>query len=353
MLFFELLQVALGTREKLSKRPSEYEWKAMFVLAQKQAVAGIAFSALDKLSAQGQKPPKTILYEWISIAEQIKQRNILMNTRSVELIQLFDKNGFKSCILKGQGNALMYTEPLLRTSGDIDIWVSGAREEIIDFCRSRVESCNVSSLHIQFPIWPDVDTEVHFMPSYSRVPRYTRPNRLFFLCFNREEIDGKDQIPEGSKLYVPSNYMNLVFQMSHMARHFFNSGLGLRQMIDYFYLLKYTFGQVEVKQVLATLQHLGLYKFSGAVMWVLKEVFCLEDNYLLGAIDEKRGKMLLDEALKTGNFGKYDQRLSAKLMNHSTTLSILSKNLKMVRLFPEEAFVIPLMNLWTNLKHLE
>ena len=56
MLFFELMQVALGTRSVLSKTPSEQEWLELFDMSEKQAVAGVAMAALEKLSRQGQKP---------------------------------------------------------------------------------------------------------------------------------------------------------------------------------------------------------------------------------------------------------------------------------------------------------
>lgn len=111
-LFFELLQVVQGQREVLSHHPSDEEWKDIYELSQKQAIAGVVFSAIDKLSSRGQKPPLALLYEWIALAEQIKQRNALLNQRCIELMGMFAEAGSESCILKGQGNALMYPEPL-------------------------------------------------------------------------------------------------------------------------------------------------------------------------------------------------------------------------------------------------
>lgn len=122
--FFELLQVTLSRREFLSGVLSDEEWKALFVIAQKQAVAGFAFDALDGLVAGGQKMPQSLLFEWIGLSEQIKQRNKLVNQRCKELEKLFIDGGFRNCVLKGQGTALYYQNPLCRQSGDIDIWVS-------------------------------------------------------------------------------------------------------------------------------------------------------------------------------------------------------------------------------------
>ena len=128
-LFYELVQIALGQREKLSRKPSDTEWDELFTLSQKQAVTGVTLIALDKLSQQGQKPPVNMLLEWIGQSEQIKSQNLLLNKRCGEITKLFSDAGFRTCILKGQGNALMYPDQLSRNSGDIDLWVEVATVE--------------------------------------------------------------------------------------------------------------------------------------------------------------------------------------------------------------------------------
>lgn len=350
-IFFELIQVALGMREVLSRRPSDEEWAEIYELSQKQAIAGYLFPAIDKLSKLGQKPPSALLYEWIALVEQIKQRNILLNRKCIELMRMFEDVGFESCILKGQGNALMYPEPLLRQAGDIDIWVKGKCDEIIGFCRLKAQECDIQYHHIQFPIWEDVDVEVHFIPSYTLVPRHVKRTKAFFEKFEREEIDGRKLMSEQGGMYVPSKEMNLVFQMSHMAKHFFGGGIGMRQVMDYYYLLKYTKGKVNIEKVVDDLCDLGLYRFAGAVMWVLREVFGAEEELLIAPVDEKRGRLLLDEIMKGGNFGHHDKRVSAKMKKKSSTLAIMIRNLQLVRLFPEEAVWTPIMGVWYYLKY--
>lgn len=123
-LFFELIQVALGNRLELSKSPSEDEWKAMFVMSQKQAVAGIAFGALEGLVQHGQQPPIDLLLDWIGLSEQIRMSSQLVSQRCQELEKIFVDEGYRFCVLKGQGTALYYKAPGYRYSGDIDLWVS-------------------------------------------------------------------------------------------------------------------------------------------------------------------------------------------------------------------------------------
>ena len=350
MMFFELLQVALGQRDILSHNPSDKEWGEIYELSQKQAIVGVLFSAVEKLSLRGQKPPLALLYEWIALVEQIKQRNTLLNRRSIALMRMFADAGFDSCILKGQGNALMYPQPLLRTPGDIDIWVKGKCDEIIDFCCLKANGCKVSHHHILFPIWEDVDVEVHFMPSYTRIPRYMKQTNAYFERFQREEIEGKG-LSEWGDMYVPSKEMNLAFQMSHIARHFYGGGIGMRQIMDYYYLLKYIKGKVNNEANVDALQNLGLYKFAGAVMWVIKELFGAKDDVLIAPADSKRGRLLLDEIMKGGNFGYHDMRVPARIKKKSSTVALIIRNVRLLRLFPEEAFWSPIMGVWYFLKY--
>ena len=44
---------------------------------------------------------------------------------AIHVSEWFRKKGFRTCILKGQGNAMMYPNPCSRTPGDFDIWVEG------------------------------------------------------------------------------------------------------------------------------------------------------------------------------------------------------------------------------------
>ena len=133
--------------------------------------------------------------------------------------------------------------------------------------------------------------------------------------------------------------------------HFFDEGIGLRQFIDYYYLLqnRIEFGnEILVK----TLCHLNLYKFAGAVMYVEHEVLGLEDKYLIVPVDERRGKTLLAEIVKGGNFGR-----SSGLTQNSTSKKYFLKtwrNMHFIREYPAEALCEPVFRTWHffwRLKH--
>lgn len=341
-LFFELIQIGMGMREQLSRVPSGEEWQDLFVESKRQTVVGIAFEGIEKLPRQ-QCPPKEILFQWIGLCEHIKQRNVLMNQRVIEISEIFTQAGFRSCILKGQGNALMYPNPQSRTSGDIDIWVDGTQEEIYEFVRGRCPDAHGQYQHIDFQIFEDVEIEVHFRPSRRNNPVYNRRLQQYYLQQREEQCRHVcKELDEKGRVCIPTHDFNLVFQLSHIMNHFFVEGIGLRQLMDYYYLLRQGTSDMECREFQRNIKRFGMKKFASSVMWVMKSVFDMDDQYLLVEPYEKGGRLLLDEIMSTGNFGHYDRRYVFRKKGRIARLMIdLYRDMKMINVFPAEALCMP------------
>ena len=203
-------------------------------------MTGVAFQILDGLSKQRQKPPLDLLCQWIGGDGQIKQQNLKVNQRCVEITWMFAEAGFKVCILKGQGNARMYPNPLARTAGDIDAWVSGLtdntddslRERVDRFVHSRFPEIKGGRMHIEFPVFDDVTVEVHYIPRYMCAPWHDKRLQAFFM--EKAEEQFRNQVAlEGVEgmCAVPTVAFNLIQQLSHMMSHFMGEGIGLKQFI--------------------------------------------------------------------------------------------------------------------------
>ena len=130
---------------------------------------------------------------------------------------------------------------------------------------------------------------------------------------------------------------NRVFQMSHLMHHFFFEGIGLRQMIDYYYLLKRGFTETERKDTIRLFKRTGMYKFASAVMYVMKDIFGMSEEYLLLPPNERIGKLLVSEMMQSGNFGFYDKRYSfAGKSVYSQYFIEIYRNLHFAFDFPSE-----------------
>lgn len=126
ILFLSFIADILEERKEARSEWKNIHWKGFYDFAQKQAIIGFVFEGIKKYGDELKDIfPKEVLFQWIGDAKYIKQQNRIAFKRSAEISEFFAKKGLCTCILKGQGNALMYENPYCRTSGDIDIWIDG------------------------------------------------------------------------------------------------------------------------------------------------------------------------------------------------------------------------------------
>lgn len=324
-LFIELLQVSLGTREELSRVHSAVEWQGLYDEAQRQAVAGILACGIERLPKE-QQPPQTILLQWIGLTLQIEQRNKLTTKVCGEVVGQMEKDGLRCCVLKGQANHRYYPDGMAnrRACGDIDVWtepnkfqVSSSKfhvREVLESVDAHWERTGLCWLHCNFTDKSGVPVEVHFHPSFFSRPKYNKRFQCYFSdierCVVRETIDGV-------ALPVMRVEEDVVYQMNHIYRHLIDEGVGLRQVVDYYWLLRrfqdscFKFQKVAINRegIKEVISWLGMRKFAGALMYVLKELLGMPEKYLLCEPSEKDGKFLMEEILMSGNFGHGDPRM--------------------------------------------
>lgn len=350
--FFELLQVAVGRRNQLSSVPSAEKWYMLLDIARKQAVIGICRIALERLP-QSQWPPQMVTLKWSAICRKIEQRNRKLNKAAVAVFKWFGHRGLRSCMLKGQGNAMMYPDPMARTPGDIDIWIDAGSSETITFARRCGISGKACYHHIEWRPYGDVEVELHYRPSFMFSPLHNFRLQKWFHANSDAQFTNSVELPGGSgTVAMPTFGFNAVFQLAHLSNHFFNEGIGLKQFADYYFLLmanKDTLGDEMYRNSLEnTLRYLGLHKFAGAVMWVLGRVFLLERDCMVTCPDKRRGEMLLEEIAEGGNFGKYDRRslsgVQATSLRHN--MARLYRDIRLCHLFPLECLWEPAFRLW-------
>lgn len=335
--------MATGAKEHLSHNYSSQEWNKAFSIAVDQSIAGVLMSALELLRKNEiQLPSKEFLLQWIGIVQMAEQNTKRLSEASKEAVDYFRNNGFACNILKGVSVGRYYPNPLRRSSGDVDIWLAGGRKKIYDFAKSQDAEGKLHGVtyhHIHYHLFDDVEVEVHIWPSFLSSP--LRNYRLQQFCNLHEPTADTD---------MPSLAFDRVFIMLHAYQHLCGHGVGMRQIMDYYYILKQGFTEEERIDTVKWIKILGMGKFCAGLMWLLQNNFGLEEKFLLMEPNEKEGVFILNEIMHTGNMGHCEKR------NWGSTKTPLSRfffNLHrdayLATHFPHEALWQPFFSIWLYL----
>ena len=344
-IFFDFLRFCIGSAKEIPDSLKEADWKELYRIAQKQALLGVLFYGIRRLPKE-LAPEQQLLMQWMAMAEKIRKQNIKLFQDSVKVCKNFENEGFANCILKGQGNALLYPDPYMRTPGDIDIYLSGGRKKIMKYvdrvCLNQVMRYH----HVDFPVMKTA-IEVHFTPSYMFCPIHNRRMQKWFKEVMGEQCAHRVSLPDGyGEIHVPTATLNVIYILSHLYRHIFTEGIGLRQLLDYYYVLISDDLLLIRDRVQKELKELGLWKFAGAIMYIMQEVFGMPASRLIVPPNEKYGRFVLNEVLEAGNFGKHDARNRFGRSQLGHNLQRVYRDIRLVRYFPAEALCEPLFRFW-------
>lgn len=355
-LFCSLVQVSIGERELLPSIPSQKEWGTLYELSQKQSLTGICFVGIQILHSRDEKQvanfPKILKLQWYGEAAQLRDRNKIINNYCVKLQTRLSKDGFRSCILKGQGIATYYkgvsmqTNQVLENSlsfyrqpGDIDILVDASRKDIIQYVVNNfyLESFDYKHLHAE--IFPDVSVEVHFCPS---VPQRIDVNRRWRKFVKSCSLWDDTVNVNDAQLHVPPLDFNMVYILQHIFSHLIGEELTIKQYLDYYYVLREAYDKgCDMQKIYDITKSLGMKKFARGVMWVLQKIFGLEQQYMICEPDASEGSFLLNRLIENkherakGVHGTFVWKLN--VMKRQIT-----KNVHLLTHYPLEVIMQPI-----------
>ena len=447
---FAFLRYCLGKKRNMSRVIAGMNWHELYSFASKQALLGLCFDGIERL---GEEYPeelrlnpigRELLMTWMGKAQQIRRQNMMVNAVAGKLFSMLWEDGLRCCILKGQGNALMYPNPYSRNPGDIDVWIDASRERIMEYTQKKFElEDDIRLQHLETSL-DGVPVELHFFPCSMNNPIYHARLQKWFRRNADLQCSNVVGLPDGAgDIAIPTTAFNVVYQLTHLYHHFFDEGIGMRQIIDYYHVVcdfykvyqnssKITPSLFTIKEgstshpdpltlrgegenrptrcseplrskvggaskpspdcagwdrrgvsgdtssvscssasgssitsvrsasttdssastaldmVQRELKYLGLWKFAGAVMYVLHEALGLSEEKMIAPMDAKRGKLLLAEILDGGNFGRHFTKYAGfthQSMGKKYFLKIW-RNMHFVRYYPAEALSEPIFRTW-------
>lgn len=340
--FFQLLRLSIGVSDANPHIEPE-EWPEIYRMAKEQSLVALLFDGVQQIGKEA-RIDSCLLMKWMGMSLQIEKHNRQMNMAVGKVSAWFLKKGFRSCLLKGQGNALLYPHPLHRMAGDIDVWLEGKPAAVIRFVHAVAPKEKASYHHIDFPAINGIPVEVHYRPCYLLNPVNNHRLQRFFAENAEEQFQHRMDL-EGSPVAVPTCQFNIVYQLVHIYNHLFQEGIGLRQIVDYYFVVV-NLNLTDKAALQRELRRLGLLKFAGAVMFVLHEVLGLSEEKMIAPMDAGRGRMLLTEILQGGNFGQYDRRYAFGRGAFGHNLQRLYRDWRLVRYYPAEALCEPVFRTW-------
>lgn len=328
--------------------PTVTDWKALMDFANKQALTGICLPHNSPSNMT-----RELLLKWIGQIQFIEQENKLLNRRIEQLFTKLEGDGFECCLLKGQGNATMYLEPLKRCPGDIDVWVNTDEKTVYEYVKKLFPNEKETYKHIHFPLFSDAPIDVHITPLKFYSSQYSKRLQKWIDKNKTEQFENNIRLLDINKdICVPNGKFNAVYQMGHMLIHLFDEGLGLRQVVDYYYVLKgLNISDSERLEIAATINELGMLRFAKAMMWILSHVLGLPADFCIVEQDERRGKILLEDILEGGNFGHHSQRYKWKKEFYIIGVIEAWRNIKLLSLAPREGMARIVSRVWTAIKH--
>lgn len=331
--YIDFIKYSIDDKTVIPNSAESIEWYDFLQFCNRQGVIGLVFDAIQKVDL---RINKNILFQWLSYAKQIKHQNQILNQRIGQIQRFFEEKKFRTCILKGQANGLMYPKPEVRSPGDIDIWVEGNALGIIKIVRGVVPNASYSLHHIKMPVFKDVSVEVHYRPANMTSRKLDKRLQAYV-----NEVAG-DQFSNRVKLgnleiRCLTDGFNALYQILHMYGHFFATRNSFKQFVDYYFLLKKGLTDEEKKHCQEMFQQLKIKKYSAGIMWIMTEVLGLEERYVIGEKNEREGRMILGESFKYGTFSK------------STFHPIIEQMIVNVRLvwhYPSEVLNLPIYLVW-------
>ena len=425
-IFFDFLRFCIGSAEEIPDSLKEADWKELYAIAQKQALVGILFDGIQRLPSSDVGISRDLLLQWMAQCQMLEKANMRLNDAAIQVSEWFRKKGFRTCILKGQGNALMYPNPYSRTPGDIDVWVDGGDKRVLSFVRSISPHEKACYHHIEFPSYKGIEVEVHYRPSFLLCFWHNRKLQKYYERVKEEQFSHRVMLGEQGEVAIPTAEFNLIFQLTHIYAHLMNEGIGLRQLLDYYFVLcdfykvyqissnhpvdlsnhsvplskegstfspspsssgsgdvtalrcseplRYKDGgaskpspdcagwdrldvsgdtasgsadvSAAIDRVQRKMRELGLWKFAGAIMYIMQEVFGMPASRLIVPPNEKYGKFVLNEVLEAGNFGRHDERNHFGRSKLGHNLQRVYRDIRLVRYFPAEAMSEPFFRVW-------
>lgn len=309
--FLALVKAGLWEIEARLLPYGDIEFEKVYELAEEQSVVGLVAAGLEHVVDV--KAPQEIVLQIAGEALLLEQQNLEMNHFVEELIQSLRKADIYTLLVKGQGIAQCYERPLWRANGDIDLYLSETNyKKAQSFLTPKAQYVD-SELYGEQHIAMHIDgwiVELHgAMPTrlIKRIDKVLEKLQYKTFCWGevRTWRNGSTMV------FLPSPDNDVLFVFTHILKHFYRGGIGLRQICDWCRLMWTYRDTINHKLLESRIKEMGLMTEWKAFAALAVEHLGMpvEAMPLFNEDDNKnhnlhrKAELILEFVLESGNFG--------------------------------------------------
>ena len=355
--FLTLLRAGLWNREPESDcfPLSPEVWQRVYKLACKQTVEGIVYDGILRLP-EHYFPPKQLLLNWVVRVYSIEERNKQVNEIACDKYDFFKMHHMQAFLMKGQGVAICYENPLHRMCGDIDLSFQD-KKDFNRACRLVKENKIVIAKQAGFSAcytWKGVFIELHqffldisnpFLSHYlHRLQQQENDNSIFF------EMNGR-------QVLLPSPVLTHLSVNTHILRHLLSFGISIRQLCDSARVYCMYHNSIDRQSLKEIYSKLHIYRWIQLLNSILVKYLGMPEEYLPFPLKPKQSAdWMMKDILQSGSFGYFGGPFSKEtdepqLNRKHVWLHLSVRFFRYVRYAPYEACWFPIMHTYSHFKN--
>ncbi len=355
--FFALLRSFL--KETTPPEAFEVEWEKIYKLSRIHRVSGAVYVAIQKLNKEDQ-PEENILKKFLTefVAAVVSYQK--QKKGCEEITVKLEEEKIQHIFLKGSVVKEYYPVTAMRTLGDIDILIHKDDQEAAKKAFVEIGYNNLSCKPDK--TWDyeknNLRVEVHDKLIYSCEIN----KRADYVAYFDKVWENANPMGKGYS-YELSPEFNLIYLLTHMAKHFCYSGCGVRMFLDIAVIMIKFNEAIDFNYVWCELKKIKLDIFAKNIIAICKKYFDIDiskteqdDKF---EIDDETLEIISRNIVEGGVFGlnsgivlsykirkEFDKTSNMKLAKIKILFGVLFLNYKnMIQFYPvleNYPFLLPL-----------
>ena len=306
--FLELVRAGLFSEihARILAHGTAVNWETVYRLAEEQAVVGLVAAGIDTLPPS-ERPPQGVALRFVGSTLQMEQRNKAINEFIACLMEELRNDDCYAVLVKGQGVAQCYEQPLWRTCGDVDLLLDKDNyEKAKSFLTAKadiVDEEDKKRQHLAMTIdgWT---VELHGTLSTGISDRL---NRVIYEVQSSifQEKSVCSWLNGNTLVFLPSPDDHVFLVFSHILEHFYVEGVGLRQICDWCRMLWMYRGELDLELLERRIRKAGIMaEWKGFASLAVNTLgIPVEAMPFYDVSHLAKGTRVLEYVMKSGNFG--------------------------------------------------